>query len=138
MKTVTGTVLVASRDAEFVSEMRLRGVDVDHVPSGQGLLDRLQVPGSVSVLLLDNDLLDVQGTSLVGRIRELDSNVKIIFTVGEFDPELEMEVRREGIHFFLPKPVEWSILEKVLSRVTEKDTDRFLLWSEAGNENTNG
>ena len=63
--------------------------------------------------------------------------MKIVFTVEDFDVELEMEVRREGIHFFLPKPVEWSILERVLSRVVEKETTKTRSWSGAENGNIN-
>ena len=137
MKTLSGTMVAATRDEDVVARLRGRGMGVDHAASGRELLDLLQESGGGAVILLDDDLPDVRGSSLLGRIRELDSNVKIVFTVEDFDVELEMEVRREGIHFFLPKPVEWSILERVLSRVVEKETTKTRSWSGAENGNKN-
>lgn len=137
MKTLSGTLVAATRDEDFVARLRGRGMGVDHAASGRELLDLLQENGGGTVIVLDDDLPDVRGSSLLGRIRELDSNVKIVFTVEDFDVELEMEVRREGIHFFLPKPVEWSILERVLSRVVEKETTKTRSWSGAENGNIN-
>jgi FixJ family two-component response regulator len=137
MTKLNGTMVAATRDEDFVARLRSRGMGVDHAASGRELLDLLQESGGGTVILLDDDLPDVRGSSLLGRIRELDSNVKIVFTVEDFDVELEMEVRREGIHFFLPKPVEWSILERVLSRVVEKETTKTRSWSGAENGNKN-
>ena len=75
--------------------------------------------------MLDEDLPDVSGGALLGHLRAEDSDLKVVFVAGPASVEIEMDVRREGVLFFLHKPVEEAILRKVILRAVEHETSRI-------------
>ena len=130
-----GTLLVATRDEGVRDaldglESRLH-LSAGIVDSGRELLDRLQEgvwePEGVKLILLDDDLPDVAGRSLVCRIREIDPDRKILFVAGEVVPAMEIGVRREGIFFFFHKPLDRDLLSRVLARALEHESSRRYL-----------
>ncbi len=131
--TNQGTMLVATRDAALVEELqRCGGADgwgLSRVSRGQDVLDHLWPVASerFRILILDDDLPDVRGGSLLPNIRDLDPDLKVIFVAGEATPEVEIEARREGVHFFLHKPVGHDILGRVIRKVMEHETKRYQL-----------
>ena len=132
-----GTLVVATRDDSMVAALRaLNGeldLDLDIVNSKRELLGRLSprngLPhegdaGWIKILLLDDDLGDARGRELIRPLREVRSDLKIIFTTSRPTPNLEVEVRREGVHFFLPKPIEPGNLKKIVTKAVEHESTR--------------
>lgn len=132
-----GTIVVATRDDALVSVVR--GInadfemDVDVVSRGQEVLRRLgpgdalpheMESGWIKILILDEDLVDGKGRTMLPFIRETRPDLKVIFTARVYSPALEVEVRREGAYFFLPKPVSAMILHKVVAKAVEHESTR--------------
>ena len=132
-----GTLLVASRDDRLSATVRgLNGsleMEVDVVAQGRDLISKIAVPGllphegdggSIRLLLLDDDLVDGRGRTLLRYIHSVRPDLKVIFTAGGGAQSVEVEVRREGVYFFLPKPVSMEILRKVVAKAIEHESTR--------------
>ncbi|GEM_PF-5077680 len=120
-----GTLLLASRDEELVS--RIRGLNgslplgVEAVDRGEEALARI---GDARLLMLDDDLADLRGRSLIRTIRSARPDLKIVFTASDVSQDLEVEVRRSGAYFYLPKPVSLEIFRKVAAKAVEHESTR--------------
>jgi DNA-binding NtrC family response regulator len=132
-----GTLVVATRDARLVQALRsMQGeldLNLDVVAKRRELLERLAPPdglphegegGWVRIVLLDDDLADGEGKSLLPRLRAMHGDLKVIFTADHSNPRLEVEVRREGVHFFLPKPIDTDLLRKIIAKAVEHESTR--------------
>lgn len=132
-----GLLLVASRDGALIDAARsLNGelqLDVAVVSRGRELLSKMcpddVLPhegemGSVRIVLLDDELSDGKGRVLLRALRKARPDLKILFTAAEPSAKLEVEVRREGAYFYLPKPVNLEILKKVVAKAVEHESTR--------------
>lgn len=132
-----GTIVVATRDDALIAVVRELNaefdMDVDVVSRGHEVLRRLgpgdALPhecesGWIKIMILDEDLVDGKGRTLLPFIRETRPDLKVIFTAKGATPALEVEVRREGAYFFLPKPVSEMILRKLLAKAVEHESTR--------------
>ena len=126
-----GLLTVATRDVDLLSDIhRLEptlGVDCRRVGRGQDLVEGVFPEGGldrVRMLLLDEDLPDISGSSLLVHLRDMDPALKVIFMARQASPALEMQARQEGVLFFLHKPVDPAILSNVIKRAVEHETSR--------------
>jgi CheY-like chemotaxis protein len=68
----------------------------------------------IDVILSDIELPETDGWMMHSRLKEINPQVKVIFTSGYYDPETQARCEREGIEALIPKPFE---LEEVVSIV---------------------
>lgn len=69
------------------------------------------------LVLLDIFLPDTMGHELIPKFRELNNEIKIITMTGENTRELELEVRAQGILYYMIKPIEINDLKTLLEHV---------------------
>lgn len=80
--------------------------------------------GSRVLVVVDHD---ADGAlELVDRLRQMDLCSKCIFITSKYNLDLEMRIRRVGVHFFLMKPVAEELLARVIHKLLEHETTRFI------------
>jgi two-component system KDP operon response regulator KdpE len=100
------TVLVVEDDAEtrraLARELTARGFRVEEAPDGRTALERWEARRP-DVVLLDLGLPDVEGLSLIGRIRR-DAATPIIILSGRFAEGEKVEALERGADDYVTKP----------------------------------
>lgn len=110
-------ILIVGNDALFpsdvVHQMRQWGHRVESTAMGQDAIIRAQrIP--FDLVLLDVLLPDVSGQVLIPQIKALQPETKII-AVAEYNTEqLEKDIRKLGISYYLTKPFPTEELKSIL------------------------
>ncbi len=73
------------------------------------------------VILLDIFLPDGQGNRLIGYFKNISPKVHIITMTGHNSRELEKEVRREGISYYMIKPFNIDHLKDLIDHMNLKN-----------------
>ncbi len=112
-----GTVVVATRDEELIAALRSLDGDVEiEIVSPEADVFSKVADGGVKILLMEGDV------EMLKRVREARPDLKTIVAA---EPENEVEIRRQGAYYFLPKPVDGGILAKVVAKAIEHETSRM-------------
>lgn len=80
--------------------------------------------GSRVLVVVDHDAPGA--LELVDRLKQMDLGSKCIFITSKYNLDLEMRIRRVGVHFFLIKPVAEELLMRVIHKLLEHETSRFI------------
>jgi DNA-binding NtrC family response regulator len=75
------------------------------------------------LVLLDIFLPDCKGHDLIPQFKEMHRDIGIVTMTGYNSRELELEVRQQGIHYFLTKPVQTKILKEIVDHISKKRRD---------------
>ena len=97
-------------------ETCLTGEEVLELISPAGFLPHEGERPAIRVLVLDDDLIDMTGRDLLPELRRVAGDVKIIFVTKRPDVETEIAVRRQGVYFFLRKPVEAALMNRLIEK----------------------
>jgi DNA-binding NtrC family response regulator len=92
-----------------------RGWDVERAATGQVAVDRFRFH-SPDLVLLDLELPDIHGISVLRRLREEDPGASVVVLTATGDVEMAVEAMRLGAANFLTKPVELHHLAEVAER----------------------
>ncbi len=122
-------ILEATRDdqvVEMISGLKVRGIRrIEIVPSAERLVKRIP-PGSdngvIRIILLDDELEDRKGRDLIAELHRRRRNMKIVFMAADPDEALEVAIRREGVYFFTGKPLEATLLRRVVEKAVQHET----------------
>ena len=131
-------LLIGARDdglEQAVRSIRLGGeIRIDRARSARELR-RLLVPSgllphevddlAVKIVVLDDDLDTEEGA--LGLIRELVAlrpSLKVIWVTGSLDRNREIEARRLGVYYIVPRPLEPTLLSRVITKAVEHETTR--------------
>jgi response regulator of citrate/malate metabolism len=115
-----GAVVLASRNPEVgnmvAGALATIGASAPRLSSVSNLSDcvnavRLLHP---SVVLVDDDVTEAPGASLLHQLQAAQAGVRIIYIASHHSLDLEREVRREGVLFYIASPVEMDMLEAKL------------------------
>jgi CheY-like chemotaxis protein len=68
----------------------------------------------IDVILSDIELPEMDGWMMHSSLKEINPQVKVIFTSGYYDPETQARCEREGIQALIPKPFK---LDEIVSIV---------------------
>ncbi len=83
--------------------LRMEGHDVRTAASAREALDQME-SGAFDVALIDYQLPDVDGLTLLHQIRERDASTKTCMITAYANIDMAIAATRQGIDFFLPKP----------------------------------
>ena len=112
-------VLVADADSEaarqLASYFSRQGFRASHTPRGEDAL-RLALSGKLALAIVDVSLLDMSGHALAFRLREIDPEIPVLMTSGDYRPELESRARRVGVLFYVHKPTDYRLIESVVAK----------------------
>jgi DNA-binding response OmpR family regulator len=84
--------------------------------TGLEALDRLR-EGGFDLILLDIFLPDMDGDELLPRINAVWSGKGIVVMTGSDSQDLEENLRRQGVIFFMVKPVNIPELEAIVQHI---------------------
>jgi DNA-binding NtrC family response regulator len=106
-------VLVADRDPQAALHLAgyfsRRGFRTYHTTQGE---EAMLLANSRRILLavIDVSLLDMSGHALAQRLKEIDPELPVVMTSGDYAPELEAEARRVGILYYAHKPADYQLI----------------------------
>ncbi len=95
-----------------------RGYEVQGVPTLEGARLALQKGGG-DIILLDVQLPDGYGPSLLYETANMTFRPPIILMTAYGDIEMAVDAMKNGAHDFLTKPIQFSQLEKSIQRASE-------------------
>jgi DNA-binding NtrC family response regulator len=112
-------VLVADRDPQaalhLASYFCRRGFRTYHTTQGE---EAMLLANSRRLLLavIDVSLLDMSGHALARRLKEIDPELPVLMTSGDYAPELEAAARRVGILYYAHKPADYELIGGVVDK----------------------
>ena len=116
-------ILVVEDDLSFsavVEEtLNIWGYNAEWVTSGYMALERMKVK-FFDLILLDIYLSDCLGYQLIQNFKQIKPTVHIITMTGRNSRELEREVRKQGITYYMIKPFEFEHLKALLDHIQKR------------------
>ncbi len=112
-------VLVADADLEAAVHLAgyfsRRGFRTYHTARGE---EAMLLAHSHRLLLavIDVVLRDMSGEALARRLKEIDPELPVLMTSGDYAPELEAAARRVGILYYAHKPADYQLIGGVVDR----------------------
>ena len=117
----TATVLVVDDEQlirwSLAERMRAEGYDVVEAATGQEALDRARE--GVDLVLLDYKLPDLDGVTVLRRLRELDPDALVILLTAYASVETAVEAMKEGAFHFANKPFDLEDVAFLVARALE-------------------
>ena len=115
-----GTIVLASRDEELTSVVSTvleslgeRAPRLSAVRCVSDCLSAVRLLGP-SLLLLDDGIQDVPGRNLLEQVLEARPGTPVVYVAAHHSLDLEREVRRRGVLFYIARPEEKAVLESRL------------------------
>ena len=106
--------------AQSIGEILERwGHNFEKARSGKEALQRF-TKDMFDLVLLDIFLPDIEGYKLIPQFKELCPNIGIVTMTGYNSRELEMQVRKQGILYYMIKPFETEHLKPLLDHISQK------------------
>ena len=104
------------------------GIDVDTCSSGKEAVERLD-SDDYDMIFLDHMMPGFDGVETLRRIREINNGMYqelpvVALTANTISGAREM-FRHEGFTEFIPKPIERSVLERVLRKVLPEESIQY-------------
>jgi len=116
-------ILIVDDDPQVVTYIQKRlekwGYDHQAASNGKEALQHI-LNTAFDVVLLDIMLPDYLGYDLIPELRQIDSDINIITMTGESSRELEKRVRKEGVLYYMVKPIETQNLKLLLEHLCKQ------------------
>jgi DNA-binding NtrC family response regulator len=116
-------ILVVEDDVELAQAIRERlegwGYPTEWSGTGKDALQKVRQE-KYELILLDIFLPDIKGYVLIPQFKEVWPEIGIITMTGYNSRDLEKEVRKQGVLYYMIKPVNTNDLRKLLDHVAEK------------------
>jgi DNA-binding NtrC family response regulator len=115
-------ILIVDDDEELRGAIRAyletKGYLVREAGNGQACLWELEA-NLPDVVVMDYELPDTNATQLLREVHSIDPSLPVIVITGHGTIDLAVRIIKDGAEQFLPKPVEMSVLCKLLEGVLE-------------------
>jgi signal transduction histidine kinase len=115
---VDGDSEVCERSARILESMGLRPLTAENGEGGLSLLKAESV--SISIVLLESKLPDMDGLTLLRHIRECHADILVIMTTNSATIETAVAAIKQGACDFIAKPLEPDQLRLVIHRAQEQ------------------
>ncbi|WP_269930080.1 sigma-54-dependent transcriptional regulator [Aminobacter sp. HY435] len=116
-------VLLVEDDDELrrssAQSLDLAGFKVEACASGERALDFI-TQGFNGVVISDIRMPGIDGMTLMGRIRDIDSDIPVILVTGHGDVQLAVRAMREGAYDFVEKPFVGQHLAEMAARAIDR------------------
>jgi DNA-binding response OmpR family regulator len=93
--------------------------------TGADALERVK-QRDFDIILMDIFLPDVHAYELIPQIKRFQPQAGIVTMTDNNSRELELQVRKQGIIFYMVKPFSVSILKKILDHISEKNHVEYI------------
>lgn len=97
----------------------LAGFEVRSFAAGEPVLDIVGY-GFDGIVVTDIRMPDMDGMTLMGKIREIDPDIPVILITGHADIQLAVKAMREGAYDFLEKPFNTQQLADIAARALDR------------------
>ena len=106
--------------AETIQEIIGRwGHNVEWSETGKSALERVREK-MFDLVLLDIFLPDIKGYDLIPKLKEVWPEIRIVTLTGYNSRELEMKIRKQGIIYYMIKPIDTKILKALVDHISQK------------------
>jgi len=113
-------ILVADADRKAARDLAgyfsIQGFQASHTSRGEEVL-RFAHSGGLGLAIVDASLLDMSGHALASRLKEIDPEIPVLMTSGDYHPELEIRARQAGILYYSHKPADYRLLKAVVTKL---------------------
>ena len=103
-----------------------QSVQCIHVESAAECLKTI-LKKNIRLAIIDENLPDLSGLTLVSLLKRVKPEVEIIFTTAYHDPQKEINARLAGILYYGVKPVDWALLSQIIERALIKQNKNLML-----------
>lgn len=100
-------------------EIEALGHGVNTAYTGQDALKKV-TKNRFDLILLDIYLPDCRGDELIPKFKEAQPDIGIISMTGYNTKELELEVRKKGILYYMVKPFRIEEMKEILDHISKK------------------
>jgi two-component system C4-dicarboxylate transport response regulator DctD len=97
----------------------LAGFEVRSFTAGEPVLDIVGY-GFEGIVVTDIRMPDMDGMTLMGKIREIDPDIPVILITGHADVQLAVKAMRDGAYDFLEKPFNTQELADIAARALDR------------------
>lgn len=112
-------VLVADADGDAATHLAgyfsRRGFRTYHTSRGEEAM-LLAYSRRLLLAIIDVSLLDMRGEALARQLKEIDPELPVLMTSGDYAPELEAAARRIGILYYAHKPTDHQLIGGVVDK----------------------
>ncbi len=115
--TIEDDAAVAATLREIIESW---GHSVETSKSGKNALQKV-IKKMFDLVLLDIFLPDINGVELIQKLKEVWPEIRIITMTGHNSRELGIEVRKQGIIYYMIKPVNTQNLKEIVDHIYKKD-----------------
>src|SRR5829696_5217140 len=120
---MTGARILVVDDEELIrwslaERMRAEGYDVEEAGTGEEALERAR--DGVDLVLLDYKLPDMDGVTVLKRIKELDADALVILLTAYASVETAVEAMKEGAFHFANQPFDLDDVAFLVARALER------------------
>ncbi len=88
--------------------------------TGADALERVK-QRDFDLILMDIFLPDIHGYELIPQIKKFQPEAGVVTMTDNNSRELELQVRKQGVIFYMVKPFSVTILKKILDHISEKN-----------------
>ena len=122
-------IVSASCQATVLLSERLKGYGLDSyaVTTGRGCLEMID-NNEICTVVIDNSILDIDGSTLLGLVIKVCPRVNLIFANSEHNSYIESQVRQAGITYYTTDMRD----EQIVSVILELHSKQPLMNSMAG------
>ncbi|WEX11001.1 sigma-54 dependent transcriptional regulator [Chelativorans sp. AA-79] len=118
-----GTILLVDDEEELrrsaAQSLDLAGFEVRSFEGAERVIDHVGY-GFNGVVVTDIRMPGMDGMSLMGRIREIDTDIPVILITGHGDVQLAVKAMREGAYDFIEKPFTAHALADTAARALDR------------------
>ncbi|MBF0227395.1 MAG: response regulator [Desulfobacterales bacterium] len=115
-------IIVVEDDTSFlkyiVSLISSFGYSVDKAETGKVALKKIKKK-KFDLALLDIFLPDTMAHNLIPKIKEMHPSIKIVTMTGDNTEELERDIRKLGIIYYMAKPFPVEHLKNILDHISQ-------------------
>lgn len=114
-------ILLVDDDRIFRSEFRdsFEEYGVIEASSGEEALSMLKKPNEIDLIILDVRMPGINGIEVLGKIKKMSPEVKIIILTGYSSKDVAIEALREKVDDYIEKPMDIEATKKVIDRMLE-------------------
>lgn len=122
-------ILIVDDEPDIARALKLHLDDVGyvatHVPGGSAALTLLEKEHDFSIILLDINMPEVNGVTVLKFLQDTGSNAAVIMMSGHGSEELAVECMRNGAEDYIAKPFSLSDIQQRIERAREHRRERM-------------
>ena len=103
----------------FRADIKAKKYEFVFAQNGLEALQKLQDDAQIDMMLTDINMPEMDGLTLLAKLRELSSSIKTVVISAYSDSENMKKAMSLGAFDFLNKPIDFDELEKTIARATQ-------------------